>query len=777
MKIDVIDSFEKFQALKSNFDFVYRADPQARFFTSWIWLSRILKQYDEDHESWLLLTARLDEKPSNYVAFFPLKVAIQEHNGDYFYNQLSLAGVTDADHDPFVILPEYQNEAISAFAAYLQKREEWSALRMKNVQPTDERLRLFLSQFSQEEFDFHEQCHLSDLDSIDNNIVPFITLPDNWDQYLQNNLSSNSRQRVKRFLRKIEDSDEYRITQVNADNLESHIGILRQFWKSSWEGRKGTDNCYRTLNHVELSLRHCFENNCLYFPVLWKGDQPLGTIANFMDSAQKTILFLIGGRDDTVKDIPSGIVLHAYSIRYAIQQGFKIYNFLMGNEAYKFSFGAQERHIRTVFIQRKDFVNLERKLDLKTIPSALHRATAYHRSHRLVDAEHRYRQILTTQPAHPEALYGLGVVLQRREDYPAAETVLKTLLDLQPDDTKAWFSLGTLHQAQGQLQEAETAYRRALATEPESLVISMAVHHNLGYTLQQQGKWEEAIACYERARRLQPDCLETEAIWASAMHTQGKLSPNERTHYAAISHDLGNRRKQAGDLKAAIEYYRQAIALQPDRVTARYDLGLALQRMGKGEEAIACYQTALALQPDYREAEAQIASAHHTLDKLAPEQQTHYAAICAELGTQHKQNDDLEAAIQFYRQAIALQPDLAIAHYELGVALQERGEVEEAIACYQTVLALQPHDRDADIRLASVLHTLGRLPAEQQTDYAWLHYERGSQCKQAGDFKSAVEHYQQAIAMNPALADARDQLRLALQEQNDVQIKVSCAKR
>jgi tetratricopeptide (TPR) repeat protein len=777
MKIDVIDSPEEFQALKSNFDFVYSADPQARFFTSWIWLSIMLKKYDEYHEPWFLLAARPDEEPSNYVAFFPLKVEIHERNGDYFYNQLCLAGVTDAHHAPFVSLPEYQNEAIFAFASYLQQREEWSDLKMKNVEPTDERLRLFLSQFSQDEFDSHEQRHLSDLDAIDNNIVPFIALPNDWDEYLQNNLSSNSRQRVKRFLRKIEDSDEYRITQVNADNLENHIGILHEFWKSSWEGRKGKDRCHRFLNHIEFSLHYCFENNCLYFPVLWKGDQPLGAIANLMDSAQKTILFLIGGRDDTVKDIPSGIVLHAYSIRYAIQQGFKIYDFLMGNEAYKFSFGAQERHIRTVFIQRKNFVNLERKLDVKTIPSALHIATTYHQANRLMEAEHLYRQILTTQPAHPEALYGLGVMLQRREDYPAAETVLKTLLDLQPDNTKAWFSLGTLHQAQGQLQEAETAYRRALATEPESLIISMAVHHNLGYTLQQQGKWEEGIACYERARRLQPDCLETEVIWASAMHAQGKLSPNERTHYAAISHYLGNRRKHAGDLKAAVEYYRQAIAMQPDLVTAHYNLGLALESMGKREEAIVCYQKALALQPDYREAETQVASAHHALGKLAPDQQAHYAAICTELGTQHKENDDLEAAIQFYRQAIALQPDLATAHYKLGMALQERGEEEEAVACYQTALELQPHDRDADIRLAAVLHALGRLSAEQQTDYALLNYELGNQCKQAGDFKGAVEYYQQALAMNPALADARAQLRLSLQEQNDVQIKVSCAKR
>ncbi|HEY9642705.1 MAG TPA: tetratricopeptide repeat protein, partial [Coleofasciculaceae cyanobacterium] len=266
-------------------------------------------------------------------------------------------------------------------------------------------------------------------------------------------------------------------------------------------------------------------------------------------------------------------------------------------------------------------------------------------------------------------------------------------------------------------------------------------------------------------------------VWANAMHAQGKLSAAESIHYAAINHDLGNRRKQAGDFKAAIEYYQQAIAMRPDWVTAHYDLGVAFHNTGNWEEAIACYQTTLALQPDHRAAEANAASAHHALGKLAPDRQPHYAAICTELGTQNKQQDDVDTAIQFYRQAIALQPDLAAAHYNLGIALQDTGKWEEAIACYQTVLELQPHHRDSDIRLAAVLHGLGRLPAEKQAHYASLNYELGNQCKQAGDLKSAIEHYQQAIAMSPALADARTHLRLALQEQNDVQIKVSCAKR
>jgi Flp pilus assembly protein TadD len=44
-----------------------------------------------------------------------------------------------------------------------------------------------------------------------------------------------------------------------------------------------------------------------------------------------------------------------------------------------------------------------------------------------------------------------------------------------------------------------------------------------------------------------------------------------------VNEDLGNKCKQAGDLKTAMAYYRQAIAMKPDLAEARSNLELALQ--------------------------------------------------------------------------------------------------------------------------------------------------------------------------------------------------------
>ncbi|HEY9725073.1 MAG TPA: GNAT family N-acetyltransferase [Chroococcales cyanobacterium] len=778
MQIDVIDNLETFQVIRGNWDLVYATDPQAQFFLSWIWLLGKLKRHEAYNETWFILAAKSSTKASDYVAFFPLKILVKEHkDGGSFYNELSMAGVTESDYIGFICLPEYEKKVASAFAISIQQQKGWSAFLIENIQKTEARINLFLDSFVREDFEVHEHHYINNFDNIDNNIVPYVPLPDDWEQYLQNVVSSNTRQKIRRFLRKIEDSNEFHLTQVNEDNFEFHIEILLRLWKTNWEGRKGLDLCRRLLDQTNYTLRHCFEHKCLYLPVLWQGDKPLGAIANLMDFRKKSILFFIGSRDDTVKELPPGIVLHAYGIQYAIQHGFKVYDFMMGNEAYKYSFGAKERHIRAVVVRRKDWLGQNRKLDVRTIPKALQITANYHRANQLVEAEQGYRKILDVQAEHPDALYGLGVIMQRKGEYQTAEYLLKSLVQVQPNNIKAWFSLGVLHQIQDQLSEAQKAYQQALTLQPQSSTISLAIYHNLGYSLQKQGKWTEAIAYYQKARELQPDSIEAEVGLANALHAQGKLSPEEQARYAAINLDLGNKRRQADDLQVAIEYYQQAIAMQPDWAEAHYNLGLTLKKQGKWTEAIACYQKAQELQPDNIEAEVGFANALHAQGKLPSELKTGYAAINLDLGNKCRQADDLQVAIEYYQQALAMQPDSAEAHYNLGLALQKQGKWIEAIACYQKARELQPDSIEAEVGLAHALHVQGKLPSEEQARYATLNLDLGNKHRQAGDLKVAIQYYQQALAMQPDSADAREHLRLALQEQDNIKIKVSCAKR
>lgn len=171
-----------------------------------------------------------------------------------------------------------------------------------------------------------------------------------------------------------------------------------------------------------------------------------------------------------------------------------------------------------------------------------------------------------------------------------------------------------------------------------------------------------------------------EQLWTVLL----RLQPNSVNTWFA----LGNLHQGTGQLPKAEAAYRQALALQPNLVSIHNNLGYTLEQQGKLSEAITYYQKALELQPNCAEAEANLANILNAQGQLSPEQQAHYAVVNNNLGFGRKQAGDLDTAIAYYRQAIALKEDLAIANYNLGMALQDQEKEEEAIFCYQKAAEL-----------------------------------------------------------------------------------------
>ncbi|MDJ0516704.1 MAG: tetratricopeptide repeat protein [Trichodesmium sp. MO_231.B1] len=223
---------------------------------------------------------------------------------------------------------------------------------------------------------------------------------------------------------------------------------------------------------------------------------------------------------------------------------------------------------------------------MANVAETLRLAIQAHRKNHLAQAKSAYCQVLSMQPNHPDALYGLGMVAQQQGELKEAEKLLDAAAQVQPDSVKVWFTLGNLHQLQGQLPAAEEAYKKAIALRPDAV----SIYNNLGYTLQQQSKWEEAINCYQKALELQPNCLEAEVNLGNALYTQNQLSPDKQVYYAELNHQLGLGRKKAGDLKTAEIYFQKALKLNPNYGEAYTSLEEIYESQQKFKEVEAPYQ-------------------------------------------------------------------------------------------------------------------------------------------------------------------------------------------
>ncbi len=84
-------------------------------------------------------------------------------------------------------------------------------------------------------------------------------------------------------------------------------------------------------------------------------------------------------------------------------------------------------------------------------------------------------------------------------------------------------------------------------------------------------------------------------------------------------------------------------------------------------------------------------------------------------GSLQKAQGELLDAIELFQQAIAVAPNLAVAHFNLGAAQRARGYLDEAIAAYRQAIALQPDYPEAHQNLGVALFKLGRLPEALQS--------------------------------------------------------------
>ncbi|HMN14977.1 MAG TPA: GNAT family N-acetyltransferase [Bellilinea sp.] len=471
MHVEIIDNFQDFTQVKVNWDAVYEADPEAQFFLSWTWMSKWLEWIEDQ---WFILAAKPKANAPAYVAFLPLRLRTEMRKGGGFYNEINMAGRPAADYTGLICAPEFQSDATPALAKYIQHLN-WAILDFEYTRLSEEPMRLFLSSFTRQELEIkiiENSCN----DAIDLCICPYIRLPKDWDTYLSKNISPNTRQKIRRFLRKTENSGEFRITHANADTISRDLEILLRFWGLKWGSRKGKGS-RRIQERTRVMLMHCFDHGSLFLPVLWKGDAPLGALAILVDTAKRSLLFRIGGRDETFNDLPPGFVLHAYSIRYAINNGFMVYDFLRGNEPYKFSFSSDERRIKHILMRTKDGKNLGNRLDSRSLPVALQLAKKLHRGGRLAEARLGYQQILELEPQCPSALYGLGNIMAKEGDYDSAEQLFKVLVAVEPDSYIAWIRLGDALAAQSRFPAATDAYCEAIRRRPES----PAAYNELGH--------------------------------------------------------------------------------------------------------------------------------------------------------------------------------------------------------------------------------------------------------------------------------------------------------
>lgn len=463
MHVDVIEGFDALERVRGDWESAYAADPEASFFMSWRWIADWLAARPS---VWLVLAAKPTPTADRYVAFLPLRMRVHFDPERGFFNELYLAGAEYSDHAGILAHPAFEAAAIAAFTDHLRRRLNWARLTLANLWMSDRRRRLFLSAFEPLRFAHKDIEYVDKANHTDHSVCPSVVLPSDWDAYLAR-LSANNRQKIRRWLRKVEAAEDYDITVADAGTYARDIDLLLRLWKTKWASRKGA----RTEGIVQRDramLTRCAENGTLFLPVFWHGGRPVAALAILVDQAKKAMLFFISGRDETYDAAPAGYLLHAYSIRHAIAQGFAAYDFLRGDEPYKYLFAPQDRRLRACSVATRSGRNLGGALDPRGLNAMRNMARDLERKHEAGAAERACRQILAMRPDDAPTLCRLGRLLAMKGDHAEAAQFFSRSAAIEPRDGDAWLKLALSLHALGDDAAALTACREAIRLQPRS---------------------------------------------------------------------------------------------------------------------------------------------------------------------------------------------------------------------------------------------------------------------------------------------------------------------
>lgn len=224
---------------------------------------------------------------------------------------------------------------------------------------------------------------------------------------------------------------------------------------------------------------------------------------------------------------------------------------------------------------------------------------------------------------------------------------------------------------------------------------------------------------------------------AIGLHRQGQLDAADQAYRQALAYDgrhagamqlRGVVQMQRGNHEEAVRLIKRSLDFEPRNPQALSNLGNALLELKRYDEAIAALRLAVEVQPDSADA-------------------------LGNLGRALRRRRYYTEAVEVYRKAVTVAPDRPGLYSALGVALTEAGEHPAAVEAHARALELAPDRVEFKNNLAQAHRLAGRTAeAERELREALLlnpeegelHLALGRIVNQEGRFDEAIELYRQA---------------------------------
>lgn len=425
-----------------------------------------------------------------------------------------------------------------------------------------------------------------------------------------------------------------------------------------------------------------------------------------------------------------------------------------------------------------------------------------------------YSSILDADPKNRFALTSLGYAYRAANRPEDAEKAFKQLAQIDPSSYVPYLALGDLETSRRQFAAAESDYTKAYGLAPKHAAI-VAGGINAGieaHNLNLAGAWAarvtdpmnrdpQVLRERERYLNLKGDYAQSAALGDQAI----KLLPHDRDVVVYLGYDLlrmekwtdllelanentpkfpkepdlpllaGYVHKHMGQAEQAREDFSEALARDPEVVTAYVNRGYMLNDLHQPKAAEDDFEAALKREP--RDGEAHLGLAYAELDLHKPQSALKQADLAEQSmgdfkdlhiirATAYGREDMLNKAIQEYRAALKFDPNDGALHLGLGNALFSERKYHDAVDELTIAAKSTPNDanvyalmarahanlgeRDATIRDAATAEKLAQNAPIPDNDYqeplqSTIFVATGEAFSALGDQKAAMARFTRAL--------------------------------
>ncbi len=176
---------------------------------------------------------------------------------------------------------------------------------------------------------------------------PVIALPGDWNAYLES-LDKKQRHEIRRKLRRIETFGLPIRWEMATDKaqLEAQTEVFFSLMRQDREKQGFLTPAME--DQMRRMVRFAFDSGSLQLAFLYIGDQPAASYLNF--DFQNQIWVYNSGIDLRFMDYSPGWVLLANLLQWANENKRASFDFMRGNEEYKYRFGAVDRFVMRVLL-------------------------------------------------------------------------------------------------------------------------------------------------------------------------------------------------------------------------------------------------------------------------------------------------------------------------------------------------------------------------------------------------------------------------------------------